>query len=130
MAGLVSWISHSIKERLSGGVEGASVGVTESEIGEGDAGFGGLGWVGVGVDCCIIVGGISAGKGGWSGLSFRGLAMGVSVALVGNAVGMRWIVGGSRWKSAWVGGGEGGCGVGSGICGVGSEENLAGFALL
>jgi len=128
LAGLVSWISRSIKERLSGGVEGASVGVTESEIGEGDAGFGGLGWVGV--DCGVVVSGVSAVKGVWSWLSVGGLAVWVSVALVGNAVGMRWIVGGSRWKSAWVGGGEGGCGVGSGICGVGSVQNLAGFAPL
>ena len=33
--------------------------------------------------------------------------MGVSVTLVGNAVGVLWIVGGSEGKLAWVSGGEG-----------------------
>jgi len=64
LAGMVSWISRSIKERVIGGVGVTGGGGAEGGVWERGSAFGGLSWVGVG--CCVVgvVGGFGAGKGG------------------------------------------------------------------
>jgi len=75
--------------------------------GERVASVGGLGWVGVGCCVVVIVGGFSTVSSGWSGLSVIVLTLGVAGTLVGSAVGVLGMAGGSKGKSDWVGGEEG-----------------------